>query len=227
MKPQPDRFFVEGVVVNHSLFRKTQPEHLAALTRHSTALSARRGDLVARQGDRAPGLFIVGYGLAKLTLGRPGKHRVLRLVGSGQIFGAASAILGRACPFDAIAVRDSRLAVVPASAVLALLEREPGFGRTLATLLAERSLELLAEVDSSLQGGAQRLAGYLVSLAVNGEPAVRLPVTKTLVAARLGMKKETLSRLLARFAAERLIEVVRQDVVLLDRERLRRLGSAG
>lgn len=220
--------FIEGVLENQPLFREAGPEHRTALARSCVTLSARRGDLLARQGERVPGMFIVGYGLAKLALRRPPANRVLRLVAAGESFGAAAALLGRAAPYEAVALNDSKLLVVPAAAILQLVEREPRFARTLVTLLAERALELLAEVEAaSLQGGAQRLAAYLTSLVDAGELAVRLPMSKTLVAARLGMKKETLSRLLARFAAEGLIEPTRREITIRDRERLARLGSAG
>jgi CRP-like cAMP-binding protein len=55
---------------------------------------------------------------------------------------------------------------------------------------------------------------------------VRLPVSKTLVAARLGVKKETLSRLLRQFAAEGVIEVSRREISILDREALVKLSSS-
>ena len=51
----------------------------------------------------------------------------------------------------------------------------------------------------------------------------RLPVSKTLLAARLDMKKETLSRLLRRLAADGLIKVSGREIAILDRERLERL----
>jgi Mn-dependent DtxR family transcriptional regulator len=50
--------------------------------------------------------------------------------------------------------------------------------------------------------------------------SVRLPVSKTLVAARLGVKKETLSRLLHQLAADGVIAVERRDVRILDAARL-------
>jgi CRP-like cAMP-binding protein len=111
---------------------------------------------------------------------------------------------------------------MPSQAILALMDREPRFARALAFLLAERSLELLAEVESGTQRGAQRLASYLAALADgggngNGDCTVRLPVSKTLVAARLGVKKETLSRLLRELAARGLIAVERREVRILDR----------
>jgi CRP-like cAMP-binding protein len=49
---------------------------------------------------------------------------------------------------------------------------------------------------------------------------VRLPVSKTLVAARLGITKETLSRLLRSLAERRLIEVSQREIAILDREAL-------
>jgi hypothetical protein len=42
-------------------------------------------------------------------------------------------------------------------------------------------------------------------------------VSKTVLAARLGMKKETLSRLLQRLARRGVIEVTRRDITILDR----------
>ena len=48
-------------------------------------------------------------------------------------------------------------------------------------------------------------------------------MSKTLVAARLGMKKETLSRLLRRLAADGLIEVSRREIAILDRAALTRV----
>jgi CRP-like cAMP-binding protein len=86
-------------------------------------------------------------------------------------------------------------------------------------VLADRTLDLLAEVEAATQRGAQRLATYIVSLADgNGDGGtVRLPVSKTLVAARLGVKKETLSRLLRELSGRGLIAVERREVRILDR----------
>jgi CRP-like cAMP-binding protein len=82
----------------------------------------------------------------------------------------------------------------------------------------------------SLHSGGQRLASYLDALAEpiqgNGGWSVHLPVSKTVVAARLGMKKETLSRLLRRLAADGLIEVSRGEIAILDRAALTRLLPA-
>ena len=53
-----------------------------------------------------------------------------------------------------------------------------------------------------------------------GERRVSLPVSKTVVAGMLGVKKETLSRLLRDLSDRRLIAVSRREITILDRARL-------
>jgi DNA-binding IclR family transcriptional regulator len=50
-------------------------------------------------------------------------------------------------------------------------------------------------------------------------------MSKTLLAARLGMKKETLSRLLSDLARQGLIEVSGRDIAIRDAARLRELAQ--
>jgi CRP-like cAMP-binding protein len=198
-------------------------------------ISAPRGTTIVERGARPPGVFGLAYGSVKLSLrGHDGEERVLQLVSAGHTFGEAKALLGRTCRSEAITLADSKLVVIPAAAIFALMDRDPRFARTVALLLAERTLEMLAEVESAMLRGAQRLAAYLGALVEspegngngNGGTVVRLPVSKTLVAARLGVKKETLSRLLRQFAAEGVIEVSRREISILDPDALARLSSS-
>jgi DNA-binding MarR family transcriptional regulator len=49
---------------------------------------------------------------------------------------------------------------------------------------------------------------------------VQLPASKTVIAARLGVTKETLSRLLRQMSDEGLIAMSKRELTLRDRERL-------
>ena len=220
--------FIEGVVGNLRLFSEAGPFQVAALARQSWVLPARRGDLLARRGEPIAGLFIVAYGLAKLVMrGRDNGERVLRLVGAGHTFGEATAFLGREARYDALALADTKAVVIPSQALVALMDADARFGRAFARLLAERKLEMLGEIESAtLQRGAQRLAGYLASLDAGSAGRVELPVSKTVVAAQLGMKKETLSRLLRQLTADGVIEVARREISILDGAALQRIASA-
>jgi len=225
-----DQRLVQGLVPRLRIFRDVPAATLPPLIRQCWVVVAPRGTTLLKRGARLPGIFGLGYGSVKLSLRGPdGEERVLQLVSAGQTFGEPKALLGRASRSEAIALTDSKLVVIPAAAIFQLMDRDPRFARTMTLALAERALELLAEVESAMQRGAQRLARYLDALPEsgdgNGHSRVRLPMSKTLVAARLGVKKETLSRLLRQFAADGLIEVSRREIAILDRERLAGLSS--
>ena len=224
MRSLPDQRLIEGALGQLPLFRDLGAQRELALARHCCVMSARRGEVVARRGTRLAGMFIVAYGIVKLSLrSHDGDERVLRLVSTGETFGEATALLGERARYEVHALADCKLVVVPTATLWKLLESEPRFVRRMMTTLGERTLEMIDEVEAAtMQRGAQRLARYLQSLvrSTSVPGSVRLPVSKTLVAARLGVKKETLSRLLHQLTADGVIEVERRDVRILDAGRL-------
>jgi CRP-like cAMP-binding protein len=229
-KPMRDQRLIEGVVSGTSLFRGASPAQVAGIARHCWTLQARYGDLVAARDSPLAGVFALAYGTVKLALRGPAdEERVLRLVSAGQAFGESTALLARPCRYEARALTECKLVVIPPAAIFGFIDGDPRSARQVVQALAERSFELLAEVESSrLRDSAQRLAAYLVSLAeplrtsgrTNGSCTVRLPATKTVIASRLDMKKETLSRLLRSLSDQGLIQVAQRDITILDRERL-------
>ena len=223
-----DLRLIEGVLSNVRLFRGIGQRSNSEIAARARALHFRRGAVVCGQGDCLPGLFAVGYGQVKLAFRGEDDERITRIAGPVETFGLAAAILGRPTPYEVVALDDALLILVPAAAALQMVENDPRFARAVIVELAERTMTLLAEVESgALHGGVQRLATYLHALA--GEPAngtckVHLPTTKTVIAARLGIKKETLSRLLRGLAQKGLIAVSQRDVEILDRPRLAALA---
>jgi CRP-like cAMP-binding protein len=226
-----DERLIQGVLKTTRFFRGAAPMQVATLARQCWSMEVKRGQPIASKDARLPGVFAIVHGTAKLSLRQgPGEERVVRLVQAGETFGEASALLGRTARISASAVTDCKLVVIPSAAIFGLIERDPRSARELVLSLAERTLDLLAELESSsMRGGAQRLALFLGSLAQpvegNGGCVARLPGTKTLIASRLGMKKETLSRLLRSFSQSGLIEVAQREISILDRDRLAELAA--
>lgn len=202
----------------------------AALARAARLVRVRRGDVVVRRGEPVAGAYAVAEGLINVALrGAGGSERVLRFVGPGETFAEAAALLGRASAIDATALVDSTLVLLATQPLRGLVARDVQVSRRIAALLAERMLDLLAEIEASeLRPAVERLTDYLLALARpadGGALVARLPATKTLVASRLGMKKETLSRLLSDLAGRQLIDISRRDIAILDAGALRKAGG--
>ena len=218
---KPATHLIRGVLERLPLLEGVNQEAVRELTTQSTLLRAARGQTIVRRGEPVKSVYAVAYGSVKTRLQQPhGDETVLALLGPGATFGKTAVLLGAPSALDVISLADTMLVAIRASCVLALLERNTRFSRNVTRALAERNLNLVCELEAGLLHSGQRLAAYLQSIA---EPHVepnrataRLPVSKTLLAARLGIKKETLSRLLRQFAREGLIAVRGRDIAILD-----------
>lgn len=224
-----DPRLLEGVLSKAQIFRGIGQHQVADLAARSRALHFRRGAMICARGRSLAGLYSIAFGQVKLAFRSEGEERVMRIAGPAETFGLAAALLGRPTPYEVVALEDSLLVMVPSAAILQMVENDPRFARAVIIQLADRTMTLLAEVESgALRGGVQRLAAYLDALVGNETKdacTVRLPTTKTVVAARLGIKKETLSRLLRGLAQKGMIAVEQREIEILDRQRLSALAS--
>jgi CRP-like cAMP-binding protein len=225
-----ERRLIEAVLGNLRLLWGATPSQRADLAAQCWTLALARGQSLAHAGERLPGVLAVAYGAVKLRIVANGAgERVLRVAGAGESFGESAALLGKASFYEPVALGGTKLIVIPAAALLSLIERDPRLARGMLIALAERKYGLLRGLQANAPWrGLQRLAAYLESLAEpsDGQDVLtaRLPGTKTLLAAQLGMSKETLSRLLRRLAARGTLEVSRREVAILDRAALAALA---
>jgi CRP-like cAMP-binding protein len=222
---------IKGVLDKLPLLDGVSQEAVRELATQSSAVRTARGEVIVRRGERVASLYAVAFGTVKTRLPRPRDSEVvLGLLGAGATFGKTAVTLGAASQVDVVALDDAMLVAIRASCVLAMLERNLRFSRNFARALAEHNQALVAELENGMLRSAQRLAAYLDSIAEPGvEPdlrTARLAVSKTLIAARLGIKKETLSRLLREFARAGPIEVSGRAIAIRDACGLKQVAAA-
>jgi CRP-like cAMP-binding protein len=203
------------------LFRGLGNTEIALLARHASLYEYQRGETVFQRGERPTGLLLVAEGTLKLAVrGVNGEQKVIALIEEGQTCASALAFLDRPSALEASALTPVTIVSIPANAVFAAMQSDAELARRVIEHLSHRVLSLVDEVEGiTLRTGLQRLAGYVETLARergNGSHAVRLPATKTLIAAQLGIAKETLSRLLHELVEKGVISVARRELYILD-----------
>ena len=207
------------------MFRRTPRAQVAELARHAQARGAPAGSVIVRRGERVPGLMVVRYGLVKLSVQGDGE-RIIRLAGPEETFGEAALFLEQPLPVDVTAVSDTALLMVPAEPLLALFDRDPRFARGLLAAVCQRLQAMVADFESvTAHRARERLAAYLRSLPA-ADGVAQLPAPKGVIAARLGMTKETFSRLLRAFMDEELVSVSGRAVRILSADGLAAAASA-
>ncbi len=190
-------------VARHSLLLASAPEAVV----ESVLASARvrefdRGATVFLQGERASAIYIVAEGWVKLYRIAPnGAEAVVSVFTKGRSFGEAVAFRHDVYPVAAEAVTDCSLIRIEADAFLRLLRDNPEVAIMMLSATYVHLQSLVMQVEAlKAQTGAQRVAEFLLELApcTEGSCEVILPYDKFLIAGRLGMKPESLSRAFVR-----------------------------
>lgn len=161
-----------------------------------------RGATIFLQGESADAIHIVADGWVKLYRVAPsGTEAVVGVFTRGRSFGEAVGLRSDTYPVSAEAVTDCVLIRIEAEVFLRLLRDEPELAISMLTASYLHLHALVAQIEQlKAQTGAQRVAEFLLELAdcSAGACTVTLPYDKVLIAGRLGMKPESLSRAFAK-----------------------------
>ena len=224
VSPHPD---VSQFRLAH-LFRDLDRDVLAQLALHSRWRMLEAAEPLFSQGEEGRSFFLLKSGAVRLyLLSENGQEHTLELIGREQIFAEAVMFMGGSYPVHAQALETSRLIAFDSAFFHGLLLERPRLCLNLLASMSRQLHGLVQDIDRiTLQQGARRLAQYLLAqpgiLQQTGR-VIQLPASKQAIASLLDIRPETLSRLLARFIEDGLIQVDASAIRLLQPEQLKRI----
>jgi small-conductance mechanosensitive channel/CRP-like cAMP-binding protein len=120
--------------------------HLAERLRESPFA---QGELMARQGDDSPCLYIITKGQAEVRLGVQGAaaQRTLAMLTAGQFFGEMGLLTGDVRSATVLAMSDVHCLRLDKEDFMDVLKRRPQIAEAISEILAERRMELEAARD--------------------------------------------------------------------------------
>lgn len=161
-----------------------------------------RNALLFVQDDPADAFFVVLDGWVKLfRMGEDGTETVIHVFTAGESFAEAAIFEARVFPVSATVAEDARLLVFPAAAFIRHLRDNADLALNILGAMSRHLRFLVAQVEQrGAMSSTERLAAFLLRLCLSreGTEIVHLPMDKSLIAARLAMQPETLSRCFAR-----------------------------
>ena len=214
----------------HYLFGALDEAQFARVTADAAPVELAEGQILFQRGEPARHFFVVLAGEVKLALqSRAGEEKVVERLGPGQSFAEALMFVeAPRYPLAAIALEPSRLIAIATADFLALLRSSPD---TCLRLLADLSRRLHARIreieELTLESATHRLVRHLLALAPAGAPGpatVTLEESRQLLASRLAIKPETLSRILRSLSDAGAIRIDGRQIELTDPVRLRAVG---
>ncbi len=159
-----------------------------------------KGRMLFQRGDPAEYFYIITEGWVKIYRDTAnGDHTVLGIFSRGDMFAEAAAFIGIGFPASAEVVEDARLVGIEAKRFVSMVEKHPSTALNMMASMSRHLHRLLYEVERlKTRSASQRLVEFLLRRChvVDGAAIIDLPYDKNLIAARLGVQPESLSRLL-------------------------------
>jgi CRP-like cAMP-binding protein len=175
---------------------------LVALRARSRVRRHARGQTLFIQGEPAPSFFLIVEGWIAVYRGSvEGGRTVLHMLRRGETFAEPAALTLHRYPATAEAATDSVVLEIPASILEEAIRNDPDMALRVISILSRRLSSLVGEMERlKMKSAAQRVGSFLLELSPrdSGPVLVELPFDKNMVAARLGMQPESLSRALGR-----------------------------
>ena len=216
---------------NCVLFSQLEEAQRRAMRESARELSLQDGQLFFQAGDPASHFYLVLAGQIKLSkLSLQGQEKVIEIIPPGETFAEALMFAEQPVyPVNATAIGSTRLLSFESAPYLEILRNSNAACLRLMADMSRRLKHLINEIELlSLQNARYRLASYLWhrwQSAGSEEGYIELKTPKGVIASRLSITPETLSRTLHVFSEQGILSVEGQRVSILDPGALRGIAD--
>lgn len=230
--PSKSELDIPALLKRLPLFSAMTPQQIGIIGQATRQRHIAKGIILFQKGDIPSGFYVVVSGQIKLAFpSSQGNEKVVEIVGPSQSFGEAVMFMGRPYPVFAEALSDTQLVHIQQETVFNLTLHDSTFARAMLAGLSIRIHSLVSDVESySLRSSTQRVIGYLLQLIPpknhsHSVSIIALPTSKQVIASRLNLTPETLSRIFHELVARNLIRMHGRSITIPDLIKLQKFDQ--
>ena len=203
-----------------ALFLQFPAEKVDHILSRSRLVDLEEGEFLVQQGDPATEFYLVLKGELKLaTSSSVGQEKILHIIHPGQTFAEVLMFLGKPkFPASVEALIASQVLCFSSDLYKSLLSESIDACFGLLGEFALRNRQLVGEIEAlTLYNATFRVVQYLlkeIPSNQNSATSVKLRARKNVIALRLAITPETLSRILSKLKRDGIIRVSDKDVTL-------------
>lgn len=211
------------------IFARLSPEQLSKVAAKARAIRLAADETLFSQGGPADCFFYLVAGQLKLyRLSPEGHEKVIEVIEPGTTFAETRVFLENPkYHVSCAALADSEIIGIDSRNFRAVLRESPESCLVLLGELSQRLDGLINQIDQlTLQNATARVASYLLHHLPRGASHYLLRTTKGILASRVSVRAETLSRILRQFSHDGVVSVDSHGRVQVhDLEALRRAAG--
>ena len=211
----------------HYLFAGLNDADFEVLMQRASVVRVEKGDVLFHRGDKADCFYFIDSGQVELNIIAPtGQKKVLEVVEPDRTFAEAVAFMGgHKFPVTCEVLSDAVLVRIPNKDYVELIYTNRDACMRLLSDISRHLHGLVREIERlTIQNAGARLVSYLLEHVVDtndNEATIRLELPRHVIASRLSITPETLSRLLRGLVDERVITIEDRVIFVHDLSRLR------
>jgi CRP/FNR family transcriptional regulator len=225
---------VQKLVPVDKTFCDLPPAIADAVEQAALTTSYPTGAVLFAEAQAPRGVFIVRRGRVKLSIcGSDGRTLILRIVNAGCPLGVAAVVSGRQYEATAETQEPSEISFLRQNDLVRLMRLHGEFALWVTQHISQdyastcREIRDLILSDSASEKLARLLVGWLDQNTTSKNPSqVKLALTHEEIGQMIGSSRETVSRLLAGFKKQHLIQQTGSTLVIPDRLALEYLITA-
>jgi CRP-like cAMP-binding protein len=203
---------------NKSLVRFCTAKEVESIGYSKTCISYKRGEALFHEGSLPLGIFCISSGSIKIVKqASGGKEQIVRIATAGDIVGYRSIVMQKRYDESAIAAEDSKVCLIPREEFSKLTANNGKFYEAVIKLLCEEiESSQIKMADIAYKPVRGRIAEALLLLSQSSEHQGMVNLTREDLASFVGTVKETTIRILSEFKEEKLIDIDKRNVTILN-----------
>ncbi|WP_455234895.1 Crp/Fnr family transcriptional regulator [Thiogranum longum] len=215
------------------LFSRLDEVAFEQILSHTRLVTLEENDMLFEQQQPAKEIFLLRSGRIKLALVSPeGHEKVVDLISPGGTFAEAIMFAGsHLYPVTATALVKSQVWGINAATYEGILRQSTTACFAVMAQMSRRLHWQIAELDRlTLHNAAFRVVAYLLDQLPSTHLAsavIRLDTPKHVIASRLSITPETLSRTFSKLSRDGFLMIEDNNVTIIDIEKLRTYGRSG
>lgn len=201
------------------LFAGLSKDALIPIIENVSYLQFSNGEIISYEGTPLSGCYLVISGQVEVFRNTYlGEEKIFGLFSHFELVAIAAIFMSHnRFPMTIRAKTDGSALLIEKNSLLQVCKNNPVIMQRLLIRFSTKLYEQINNIDWLTSSTAeQRLAAYLLSLCTKQDYQFSLPISRGQLATKLGMRYETLSRLISAWRKLKIINIEKNNIIILN-----------